>query len=247
LDATSPGSNAPPAEVVPTVISVSIEGASVEIPGTGQSGPAPFTAKLDKGKAYKARVTARGFATSEIELKGGDENRTVTLAAKPRVLSVDSEPSGAAIFVDSGATGHTTPFDIELTSAQAAKKAVRVQLRKTGYRQLDRTVDLSKLTEEDTRMIVKLNERLQVVPRVTGTGSGSARGSGHEGTEPGSGSDAATPGNGSAAPATGSGSSPTAPSNPGTSGGPVTSPSGAAGSAGSAAEPEPEFTKPHTP
>src|SRR6185436_8377971 len=123
---TTPGSNAPAPEVVPTVISASVDGATVEIPGTGQSGPAPFTAKLDKGKPYKARVAAHGFATSEIEIKGGDDKRNVTLAAKPRVLSVDSDPSGAAIFVDSGPTGHTTPFDIELTAAQAGKKTVRV-------------------------------------------------------------------------------------------------------------------------
>ena len=246
---TTPGSNAPAPEVVPTVISASVDGATVEIPGTGQSGPAPFTAKLDKGKPYKARVAAHGFATSEIEIKGGDDKRNVTLAAKPRVLSVDSDPSGAAIFVDSGPTGHTTPFDIELTAAQAGKKTIRVQLRKTGYRAAERTVDLGKLTEEDTRMITRLNERLSVLPRVTGTGtgtgSGSARGSGHDGTEPGAGtgSDAAPPGNGSAAPGTGSGSSPGSATSPG----PVTSPSGAAGSAGSGAEPEPEFTKPREP
>jgi uncharacterized protein (TIGR02266 family) len=232
-----PGSTAP-AETVTTVISASVEGATVEIPGSGQSGPAPFTAKLDRGKPYKVRVAARGFATSEIELKGGDDNRTVTLVAKPRVLSVDSDPSGAVILVDSGATGHTTPFDIELTAAQAAKKTIRLQLRKTGYRALDRTIDLAKLTEEDTRMILKLSEKLAYVPRVTGTGSGSAKGSAHDGTEPGvgSGSDATTPVHD--------------PSNPGGSAaspGPVTSPSGASGSAGSAAEPEPEFTKPQQP
>ncbi|MGH9888803.1 MAG: PEGA domain-containing protein, partial [bacterium] len=199
--------------------------------------------------AYKARISAHGYATLEVDLKGGDPNRSATLIAKPRVLSIDSEPSGAVILVDSGTTGHTTPFDIELTAAQAQKKSIRVQLRKSGYRALERTVDLGKLTEEDTRMITKLQEKLLPAPAITRTGgsnagTGSAKGS----DATGAGSDATAPANGSA---DGSAASP----------GPVTSPSGTpstpppaptpapsgttSGSSGSAAEPEPNFDKPH--
>jgi hypothetical protein len=243
------GSNAPVIAVADTVISASVDGARVEIAGTGQSGPAPFTARLEKGKSYKARISAHGYATLEIDMKGGDENRSATLIAKPRVLSIDSDPSGAVILVDSGATGHTTPFDIELTAAQATKKTIRVQLRKSGYRALDRTVDLGKLTEEDTRMLAKLNEHLAVAPPINRPGSTVGSGKGSDATT-GSGSDAAPPTNGSAQ---GSGNGSAAPAGGAGGQGPVTSPSGSppgaanasGGSGGSAAEPEPEFTKPH--
>jgi uncharacterized protein (TIGR02266 family) len=216
--AAATGSSAPAVEIADTVIEASIEAATVEVAGTPQSGPTPFTAKLEKGKPYKARVTAPGFLPVEIELKGGDDNQTVKLSPKPRVLSIRSEPKGAVILVDSGTTGHTTPFEVELTAAQAAKKAIRVQLRKGGYRGFDRTIDLGKFVEEYLRMVYTLDERLTVAPAApppvqTGTGSadpGSSTGSG----------DATQPGPGSATP-------PTPP----------------ASGSGSAAEPEPDFTK----
>jgi len=238
------GSNVPRVERVDTVIAASVEGAMVEIAGTDQRGPAPLTAVLDKGKPYQAKVTAKGFLPLALELKGGDEKQTAKLVAKPRVITVDSEPSGALIFVDSGATGHATPFEIELTAAQAAKKTVRVQLRKSGFRSLERVVELAKMTEDDVRMSWKLNEKLSVqpapVPIHTGTGSGSAK-------PPGAGSDAGSaagsgdapvtaPGDGSAGGTTGSGAS-------GGSASGSTSPSGTGSTTGSAVEPEPDFNR----
>jgi uncharacterized protein (TIGR02266 family) len=234
----TPGSNTPPLELADTVIAASAEGATVEIVGTELSGPAPLTAKLEKGKAYKAKVSAKGFVTAELELKGGDDQQTAKLVAKPRVISVASDPSGALIFVDSGATGHATPFDVELTAAQAAKKTVRVQIRKSGFRSVERVVELAKLTEDDTKLTTKLSERLSVqpaaVPIHTGAGSGSSKGSG-QGSDAGSAAGSGdgpvvTPGEGSAG---SSGAS-------GTSG----STTGSAGATpGSAVEPEPDFTK----
>jgi len=169
--AGAPRTSAARATIVDTVISASAADATVEIAGTGQSGPSPFTARLEKGKAYKARISAHGYATLDLDLKGGDSNLTATLIVKPRVLSIDSDPSGAVILVDSGTTGHTTPFDIELLPMQAQKKSIRVQLRKSGYRPVERTVDLGELTEEDTRMIAKLNEKMPVAPALTRRGS----------------------------------------------------------------------------
>jgi uncharacterized protein (TIGR02266 family) len=227
----TPGSYTAPVEIVDTVIAASVDGATVEIAGTDQSGPAPLTAKLERGKPYKAKVSAKGFVAAELELKGGDDKQTAKLVAKPRVISVDSDPPGALIFVDSGATGHATPFDVELTAAQAAKKTVRVLIRKSGFKSVERVVDLAKLTEDDARLTAKVNEKLTVPPVVvpvhTGAGSGSSKG-------PGQGSDA-----GSAA---GSGDGPVVtPGGDGTAG----TAGGTAGSAaaGSAAEPEPEFNK----
>ncbi len=220
--ATTAGSAAP-AEVTDTVIAASVENATVAIAGTDQTGPAPFTAKLEKGKSYKAKVTAKGFLALELDVKGGDDKQTAKLVAKPRVISVQSEPSGALIFVDSSATGHTTPYEVELTAAQSAKRAVRIQLRKSGYRSLERVVELAKMKEDDERMTAKLSERLSVPQAPTpvhtgpGPGSGSAgAGQGSDGT--GAGSDAPAP-------------TPT----------PTDAPSGT--TPGSAAEPEPEFNK----
>jgi uncharacterized protein (TIGR02266 family) len=218
---------APPAapEIVDTVIDASADGATVAVDGTSQSGPAPFTAKLEKGKSYKVRVSARGFLASDIEIKGGDDSQTVKLTAKPRVISINSEPRGALIIVDNATTGHTTPFDVELTPAQAAKKSVRVQLRRGGYRTYDRTIELDKLTEEDARMVHKLEGRLAVAPAVVAPPVQPSTGS--EDVAPGTGSaDAAQPG-------TGSGQSAPAP---------APAPPPASGT-GSAAEPEPAFNK----
>lgn len=212
----------PPAapEIVDTVIDASPDRATVAVDGTSQTGPAPFTAKLEKGKSYKARVTASGFLGAEIELKGGDDSQTVKLTAKPRVISISSEPRGALILIDGATTGRSAPFDVELTPAQAAKKSVRVQLRKGGYRTFDRTIELDKLTEEDARMVHKLDGRLAVAQAVAppvqpSTGSADAAGTGS--------ADATPPGNGSSQPA------------------PPTPPP--ASGSGSEAEPEPEFNK----
>lgn len=222
--AATPGSAAvaPAAPTVETVIAASVEGARVEVSGTDQKGDAPFTAKLEKGKTYQAKVSAKGFVTLDLAVTGGDAKQTAKLVAKPRVIAVDSDPQGALIFVDNGATGHTTPFEVELTAAQAAKKTVRIQLRKSGFKSVEKVVELAKLTEDDAKLTTKIEEKLAVAPPPPPRPP--AAGSAH----PAAGSDA-----GSAAPTEGS----AAPTPPPTEQ-PVTSPSGGS------AEPTPEFTKP---
>ncbi|HEY0194074.1 MAG TPA: TIGR02266 family protein [Kofleriaceae bacterium] len=158
------GSNAPKAEPVDTVIAASEPGATVEVTGTSQSGPAPFTAKLDKGKAYQAKVSAKGFQILELAVTGGADKQTAKLVAKPKKITVTSDPPGALLWVDNSSTGHTTPFEIELTPAQAAKKSVHVQIRKSGFKTIDRVVDLGKLTEDDAQLTGKLDEKLAVQP-----------------------------------------------------------------------------------
>ncbi|HET7504265.1 MAG TPA: TIGR02266 family protein [Kofleriaceae bacterium] len=208
--AAAAGSNAPKADLAETVIASTIDGASVSIVGTDQSGPAPFTAKLELGKPYKVRISARGFATLEMDLKGGDDKQTAKLVPKPHVITIDSDPPGAQIFVDSGATGHVTPFEVELTSAQAAKKAVRIQLRKYGFRTIDRVIDQAKFSEDDTHMVAKLDEKLTVQVQTPGgtrgSAAGAARGSAHEGSDAGSdGSSSSGATTGSGAGSTGAG------------------------------------------
>ena len=73
----------PAAPTVDTVIASSVpKGATVEIVGTDQKGPAPFTAKLEKDKVYKARVQAPGFQALELDVKGGQEKATAKLVGE---------------------------------------------------------------------------------------------------------------------------------------------------------------------
>jgi len=51
------------------VIASTIEKSSVEVVGTGQSGPAPFIAKLEKGKAYKVTITAARYLAKTVDVK----------------------------------------------------------------------------------------------------------------------------------------------------------------------------------
>jgi uncharacterized protein (TIGR02266 family) len=190
----------PKGPVVDTVIASSVDKAVIEIVGTDQKGPAPLTAKLEKDKDYKARISAPGFAALEMDIKGGQDKIMAKLTPKPRVITVTSEPAGALIFVDGATTGHTTPFDVELTKAQAAKKTVKVSLRKGGYRQLDKMLAVDAYAEEDARLLAKVQEKLavqqQVVRPPPDKGSGTNPGSGSATTpppDPGSGSGTTTP------------------------------------------------------
>ena len=218
--ATGPGSDkagsadkpVPPPVAGPMIeieITASSPKAQVEVVGTDIKGPVPLKTKLEKDKAYKVRVSAPGMATLEQEVTGGTDKWSAKLIAKPMVITVTSEPTGALILVDGVPANHVTPFDIELTKAQSARKNVRVGLRKAGFRPVEKMVDLGAFTEEDARMIGKLDEKLavqQVViqprpPVGAGSGSGSATpgpGSGSEGPgsaapPPGGGSDTGTP------------------------------------------------------
>ncbi|TMQ15344.1 MAG: PEGA domain-containing protein [Deltaproteobacteria bacterium] len=153
-------------ELLDTGIEASAEGAIVKVVGTDQSGPAPFTAKLEKGKRYNVRVSARGYAVSELDVKGGDPKQTAMLMAKPCAIAITTDPSGATISVDGDATGHNTPFEVLITTP-AGKTSVRIVLRKPGFRPITRTIDLAKFTEEDTRMAFKLDEKMSLSPAST--------------------------------------------------------------------------------
>ncbi|HEY0255235.1 MAG TPA: hypothetical protein VGC41_27090, partial [Kofleriaceae bacterium] len=201
----------PPAgPTVDTVIASSVPKATITVVDTGQSGTAPFTAKLEKDKAYKVRVEAPGYVKQELDVKGGQDKLTAKLVSKPHIVTVTSEPPGGMIAVDGVATGKKTPADVELGTAQAAKKAVHVQVRVPGYKVGDQLVDVSAMKDEDDKMTGQADLKLVVAPVVQtpphdptthNTGSGSAAGSGGEGS-------AVTPppsGEGSAASSSGGG------------------------------------------
>ncbi|MGE0870193.1 MAG: TIGR02266 family protein [Kofleriaceae bacterium] len=189
--ANAGSATAPAGDLAPTVISASVEGATVEIVGAGLTGPAPFTAKLQKGTSYKARVVAPGFMPLELELTGGQAKASAKLVAKPKMISITTTPPGAAIYIDSGPVGHHTPYDVVLSKAQSAKKSVRITLRKSGYKPLDKVLDASAFSETDANMVAKLEETMTVQapprprppanptnPSTPDAGAGSAAGSG---------------------------------------------------------------------
>jgi hypothetical protein len=236
-DKGSGAGSATPAAVVDhkpgidTVIGSTAEKATVTIEGMDITGPAPLTAKLEPGKSYKARVEAAGYATLEIDIKGGETGISAKLVAKPKLLTVTSDPPGAQILVDGVATGHVTPFDVDL-KAYAGKGKLKITLRKASFRQVDEVVDVSAPTDEGGKLTVKApNATLAAAPIAvpqprpptphphppTGNGSGSDTG--------------ATP------PTPGSGSAPEGNNTPTPTPTPTPPP------AGSNAEPEPDFAK----
>lgn len=209
--AEQPIPTAPKGPMVDIEITASAPKAEIEVVDTAEpatslaKGPAPLKTKLEKDKAYKVRISAPGFATLEQEIKGGTDKVATKLVAKPMVITVTSEPAGALIFIDGYPANHVTPFDVELTKVQSAKKNVRVGLRKQGFRPVEKMVDLGSFKEDVARMTAALNERLAVQvfvappprPPTAGSGSGSGSGSGDTGGSaatppPGGGSGSAT-------------------------------------------------------
>jgi uncharacterized protein (TIGR02266 family) len=245
----------PKGPTVDTEIASNVAKSTVTIIDSDQTGAAPFKAKLEKDKMYKVRVEAPGFLKAELDVKGGQDKITAKLVAKPRTLSVATEPPGAAIYVDNAPTGKVTPADIELTAAQAAKPKLHVQLRKSGFRPVDQMVDgATGWTDDDAKMTFKVDTRLSVMIVInnntttthtgSGSGSGSAaaagsgsdHGAGSGSTEPNAGS-GASGGNGSASTGTGTGSS----SSGGGTGSATTTP--ATKPATGSGEPEPDWSK----
>ncbi len=217
-----PVAEAPKGPMVDIEITANSPKATVEVLDTALKGPVPFKTKLEKDKAYKVSIAAPGFATLVQDIKGGQDKLVAKLIAKPMMITVTSEPAGALILVDGYPVGHSTPFDVELTKAQASKKNVRIGLRKVGYRPVEKMIEIATFTEDPSKMVAKVAEKLAVQIQVVqpprpppNTGSGSA-------TTPGAGSDAS--GSGSTPPPTGSGT-------------PTPTP-------GSAKEPEPAFVNP---
>lgn len=268
-DVAMAGSAVVPANAVDTVIASPTAKATISI--EGQSGPAPFTAKLEKGKPYKAHVTAPGFIAKDVDVTGGTK-ATAKLEAKPRVLSVTSEPAGATIYVDGVPTGKQTPADVTIG---ATRTKARITLRKAGFKPLDQQVEIASFTEEDAKLTSSLDGKLEKAPIVanpgathtstdagtgtgsatttsTGTGAGSATtGSGTTGTDTSGSSGTGTSGT-TGTSTSGTGTSSTGTSGTGTSGTGTTGTSGtgtSGTSAGSAtkpaggSEPEPDWSK----
>jgi uncharacterized protein (TIGR02266 family) len=162
--------------VVDTYVGSSVPGSTVEIIGTRFKGNAPLRAKLERGKAYLARVSAPGYVAQELAFKGGDARPTAKLEPKPRSITINSEPSGALIFVDNANSGFTTPYTLELKGPQLAKKSVRITLRKNGFKTFEKVVDIGAYKDDGTKMSASISETLSVpvaTPPPAGNGSDS--------------------------------------------------------------------------
>ena len=197
---------------VDTVIASSVtKGAVVEIQGTDMKGPAPFTAKLEKDRMYKARVSAPGFVAQEVDVKGGGEKVVAKLAPKAKVISVTTEPAGADILVDGVSTSKLSPSEVTLTAAQAARPRVRITLRRPGYKASDQLVDAAKFTDGDAQMTASVDVKLVVAPKIVpgGGGNNTNNNTGGSGATTGSGATPTGTGSGSAATPTGGGTTPT--------------------------------------
>jgi hypothetical protein len=170
---------------VDTVVSANVPAATVAVEGGDQTGPAPFTAKLEKDKPYKLKVSAPGFVAQELEVKGGQDKVAAKLVAKQRVIAVSSDPQGATIYIENGPTGKQTPAEIPLSAAQGTKPKIHVMLRKAGYRQVDQMVEATGFVEDEARMTATVDVKLAVMVTLTpqphptgattGTGNGSAK------------------------------------------------------------------------
>ena len=162
--AVSGSAEAPKAATVDTEIVANVSSATATVVDTGDSGQVPYKAKLEKDKSYKVRVTAPGYAPLELDVKGGQDKMTAKLVAKPHVPLDQSTPPGATIYIDSGATGHVTPYDIELVASQAARPKLRVTLRKSGYKSADQVIASSAYSEEDQRLVAPIDATLAPAP-----------------------------------------------------------------------------------
>jgi hypothetical protein len=182
---------APKGPTVDTVIAASTDKATIEVIGTDQSGPAPFTAKLEKDKAYQVKVSAPGYLPTTLDLKGGAAKQTAKLAPKPKKVEVTSTPDTALIYIDGRPTGMATPKTIDIPKDKLGAKSIRISIRKQGWKPVEKTLTAAAFTEADDVMTAKIDSTLEkaavVVPRPP-TGSGSAAGSGAGSAAAGSGS-----------------------------------------------------------
>ena len=226
---------APKGPIVDTEIASNVAKSTVTVVDGDQTGPAPFKAKLEKDKPYKVKVEAPGYVATTLDVKGGQDKVTAKLVAKPRIVSVASQPPGGLIYVDGVSTSKRTPADVELSTAQGARKQVHIQVRLAGYRMADQVLDPSTMQDSDDKMTASVETKLAVAPVVVNTpphnptGNGSGAGSASTVT-PESGSGAST---GSATSGTGTGSATTPPAEK-----PAGSGSG---------EPEPDWSKKQNP
>jgi uncharacterized protein (TIGR02266 family) len=131
------------------------EGALAELIGGSQSGPTPMTFRgLAAGQHYQVKLSKAGFVLAEMTLKpeAGDPP-AFELEAKPSVLRVTSEPSGAQVWINGRRQRSLTPVDVRLSRRTTDSKQVKLALRKTGYSTAEQQISLDDLVDQGDAMV----------------------------------------------------------------------------------------------
>ncbi|MDT8410170.1 MAG: PEGA domain-containing protein [Wenzhouxiangellaceae bacterium] len=154
-------------ELIPSSAEVAIDSdpPDAQIQVDGQSaGRTPASIRVDAGRREIALVKP-GYQTwtRTLDVEGGQplELPRVELQPAAALLSIRSEPAGAAVKIDGQARG-TTPVEVEL----APDRPVSIELALAGYETLGRTITPRANTESTLRgQLVPIDARLQVFSR----------------------------------------------------------------------------------
>jgi len=145
------------AEVFAATVTTKPAGATVELIGTDESGPAPMTFEgLDKASKQLVLVSHPGFMSKEVPL---DPHATaplrVTLEAKPRLIRVETIPDGAVVYVEGRhVKGKVTPLEAQISARLLRRKKFKVAIRKPGFAKLNVWVPVAEGWLEETDAIV---------------------------------------------------------------------------------------------
>jgi hypothetical protein len=133
---------ATPPPAVPKGIEVQVvstpPGATVLADGK-QVGVTPFSLPgLEEGKAYDLSLELPCYQAAKLSIdvnkeKAADRKVEATLKPLPRVVRVDTDPKGGAIYIDGVNTGKKTPADVPLAGKFDPAKAHKVTVKKSGF------------------------------------------------------------------------------------------------------------------
>jgi hypothetical protein len=113
-------------------------GAAVMAEGK-QVGVTPFALPgLEMGKSYDISVELPCYQPAKLTIdaskeKASDAKVEATLKPLPRVVRVDTDPKGGAIWIDGVNTGKQSPADVPLAGKLDPAKAHKVMVKKSGY------------------------------------------------------------------------------------------------------------------
>lgn len=155
-------------ELVKIEVRSTPRGATAELVGTDQRGPTPMTFEVDTSKTHTVRLSMPGYAAQEITLDPRQGRPpAVTLALAPMIIRVNSEPTGAFVYVDGRRVTGETPTEFRLPDDWRRRKKFKVSLRKEGYDKLDVTVTADQFqTEGDAGVVVVSETMTKAAPKV---------------------------------------------------------------------------------
>ncbi len=93
---------------------------------------------LEDGKAYDITLELACYQSAKLSIdtakeKADDKKVEATLKPLPRVVRVDSQPKGGAIWIDGVNTGKQSPADVPLAGKLDPTKAHKVSIKKSGF------------------------------------------------------------------------------------------------------------------